>query len=78
MKIRATGEQITGITIANVPNAHLQVECLWKLSAAAGPAKVFAMYGQVEKAKSHARFFKLDVSAMKTSKTYVIPLYPTQ
>ena len=69
---------MTGVMMAKVPNPHGQPLVLRNDSAALGPTKVVTMYGVVEKAKTNALFFKLDVSAMNTSSTYAMPLNPTQ
>lgn len=70
--------QITGVMIAKVPKAHGHPLVLRNDDAAGGPTHVVTIYGVVEKAKTKARFFRLDVSAMKTSRTYIIPSNPNQ
>ena len=40
-----------------------------RLSDLLGPMNVVTIYGVVEKANTKARFFRLEVSAMKTSST---------
>jgi hypothetical protein len=56
---------IMGVTIAKVPNPHLNPEVFKKLDAIGPPIQTVIMYGDEMKANAKPLLFKDDVSATK-------------